>query len=571
MKRTSLLPFLIFALVASASFAVGPPRAGAAISYRITGIVISSADGAPIPHSHLTVTLVPKGAGEEGHQFPSPLGTFDADEHGRFSISVPSAGMWRVVGSARGYVTQAYDEHQFYSSGIVVTAASPVADLRFQLSPEGTITGSVVDEAGEAVRNARVSLLVVPPPEPDSSQPTSRNRGSTSTDDRGFYEFDGLQPGDYRIKVQATVWYAMEAQQNRSDTESGQPPLDPSLDVTYPLTWYPGTSDSSAAETVPLHAGDSRQADFQLTPIPSVHLRIVPEVSVDANGRRIQVYPMIERISGDGDDFVPASAHIGAQGAIDVGGLAPGQYEVRMQGPGQAIKPTIVNLTEGSAQTLDMSAPSTMASVSIHLEGIGAADVNSVRVNFIDPENGHNAARDNSGIYFLSGSLLRQHRQNALQHTIEIPPGRYEIVLAGEPNLYLTGITAQSAQATGRFVTVAGGSSTLTLHIADGRSMLTGIAVMQGKPSVGAMVLLIPATLGEPNSLNIVRCDQTNTDGSFELTDVLPGQYILLAIDHGWRINWKDPSTLRGYMMHGIPVDLATTPRMKETIEAQAP
>jgi hypothetical protein len=571
MKRTSLLQFLFFAVVASAPFVAAQAKARTAISYRIMGVVINGADGAPIPHSHLTVTLVPKETGEEEGQFPTPFATSDADEHGQFSIVVPSSGMWRVVGSARGYVTQAYDEHQSYSSGVVLTAASPVADLRFQLSPEATITGTVVDEAGEAVRNARVSLLMAPPPNPDSSQPAARNRAFSSTNDRGFFEFDGLQPGDYRIKVMAVVWYAMEAQQNRSNPESDQHPLDPSLDVTYPLTWYPGTSDSSEAETLTLHAGDSRQANFQLNPIPSVHLHIVPEISVDANGRRIQAYPMIERISAEGDDFVPASAHIGPQGAIDVGGLAPGQYEIRMQGPGQAMKPMIVNLTEGSTQTLDMSAPSTVASVSIHLDGIGEADMNSVRVNFIDPENGHNAARDNSGIYFLSGSLLQQHKQRASQHTIEMPPGRYEVALAGKPNLYLTGITAHSAQATGRFVTVPGGSSTLTLHIADGRSTLTGIAMMQGKPSVGAMVLLVPAALGEPDSLDIIRRDQTNTDGSFQLNDVLPRKYILLAIDHGWQINWKDPSTLRSYMMHGIPVDLSSTPRMKETIEAQTP
>jgi hypothetical protein len=572
MKRNSLLQFLVIAVLTGASFVAAQTKVSTAIAYRITGIVVSSADGAPISHSHLTVTEVPKGSGEEGRQFPSPLGTFDADEHGRFSISVPSAGMWRVVGTARGYVRQAYDEHQSYSSGIVLTAASPAADLRFQLSPEATITGSVVDEAGEAVRNARVSLVVVPPPQPDSIQSAPRNRAFTSTDDRGFYEFDGLKPADYRIKVQAVVWYAMEAQQNRSNPESEQHPLDPSLDVTYPLTWYPGTSDSSQAETLTLHAGDIRQADFELAPIPSVHLRIMPEASTDANGRRIQTYPMIERISADGNEFVPVSAHIGPQGTIDVGGLAPGQYEVRMQGAGRAIKPTMVNLTEGSTQTLDMSTPSTMASVMIQLNGVGGADVDSVRVNFIDPETGQNAARDNSGIYFLSGSLLQQHRNDkTARHTIEVPPGRYEVVLEDNPNLYLTGITAQSAQATGRFVIVPAGNSTLTLHIAEGRSTLTGVAMIQGKPSVGAMVVLVPATLGEPNNLNIIRRDQTNTDGSFELNNVLPGQYILLAIDHGWQINWRDPSTLRGYMMHGIPVDLALTPRNKETIEVQAP
>jgi hypothetical protein len=570
MKRNSLLRFLLVMVVASAPLAMAQTRTAAAISYRITGILVSSADGAPLARGHLTVTLVPRGADGEGDQFPAPLGTFDADERGHFSIPLPSAGMWRVVGSARGYVTQAYDEHEFFSSGIVLTAASPVADLRFQLPPESVITGKVIDEAGEAVRNARVSLLTIPPPGPDSNQPAARARASTSTDDRGFYEFDGLQPGDYRIKVQAQVWYALAAQQNASNAESDGHPLDPSLDVTYPLTWYPGSSDPSEAETVTLHAGDSRQADLQLTPIPSVHLHIVPEGNADANGRRIQAYPMIERISAEGNDFVPVSAHIGPQGTIDIGGLAPGQYEIRMQGPGEAVKPAIVNLAEGSAQTLDMSAATTMASVSIHLDGLAGADADSVRVNFIDPENGRNVARDNAA-YFLSGSLLQRRRQDASGRTIEIPPGRYEVVLAGRPNLFLTRITAQSAQATGRFVTVPSGSSTLTLHIADGRSALTGIAKMQGKPSVGAMVLLIPATLGEPDNLNIIRRDQTNTDGSFELNNVLPGQYILLAIDQGWQINWKDPSTLRGYMMHGIPVDLTSTQKLRETIEAQAP
>lgn len=568
MRLTSLLKILTFAFAASGLLAGAQVKTPP--SYRITGIVVSSIDGAPVPHSHLTATLVPQGAHTAGRQFPSSLGTFDTDEHGRFSIALPSAGMWRIVGSARGYVTQAYDEHQLYSSGVVLTAASPVIDLRFQLSPEAVITGTVLDEAGEAVRNAQVSLLELNPPEPDSAPAAERTHASASTDDRGSYEFDGLQPGDYRIRVQAQAWYAIAAQQGPINTESGQHQVDPALDVTYPLTWYPGTSDPTQAETLELHAGDLRQADFQLIPVPSVHLHIVPETSVDANGRRMPTYPMVERISAGEDNFVPVSMHIDPQGTIDIGGLAPGEYEVRLQGPGQTVKPAIVNLSEGAAQTLDMSAAPSMASVTVHLDGLAGADVDSVRVNFINPEDGHNVARDNAGAYFLSGSFL-QRRQRAPNRTIEIPPGRYEVVLEDKANLYLTGITAQSAQANGRFVTVPSGASILTLHIADGRSTLTGTAMMQGKPSIGAMVLLIPATLGEPDNFKIVRLDQTNTDGSFELDDVLPGQYILLAIDHGWQINWKDPSTLRGYLMHGIPVDLASTQSLRETVETQAP
>ncbi len=480
--------------------------------------------------------------------------------------------MWRLVANARGYVTQAYDEHETFSSGIVLTAASPSMELRFQLSPEAVITGTVLDEAGEPVRNARVFLLAVRPPGPDSVQPPARARASASTDDRGAYEFDDLPPGDYRLNVQAQVWYAMAAQQRSFNAATDRAPLDPSLDVTYPQTWYPGTDNPAEAETLSLRAGDSRQADFQLLPIPSVHLRILPDTGgVMANGRRMQSYPMIERVTaGGGGGFTPFSAHIDPQGGIDVGGLAPGRYEVRMQGPGQAMKPALIDVTAGSAQTLDMGTASTMASVSIHIDGISVADANAVRVSLIDPENGRNTTRDGGGAYFLSGALMRQRRGSS-SHVIEVPPGRYEVVLNGKPNLYLTGITAQSADAVGRFVTVPSGTSTLNLHVADGRATVTGIATMDGKPSVGAMVLLVPATLGNPDGLNIIRRDQTNTDGSFDLNDVLPGQYILVAIDRGWQVNWKDPSTLRRYIMRGVPVELASTASLKENIEALAP
>jgi hypothetical protein len=572
MKLTSLLRILLVMLLPLCLATVHAQTKPAPVaSFNITGTLISSANGAPIPHGHLTATFVSRGSAAS-RQSPAPVGPFDADDSGRFSVSVPSAGMWRLVANARGYVTQAYDEHEIFSSGIVLTTASPSMDLRFQLSPEAVITGTVLDEAGEPVRNAHVSLLAVRAPGPDSVQPPARARASDSTDDRGAYEFDDLPPGDYRISVQAQVWYAMAAQQKGFNAATDQAPLDPSLDVAYPQTWYPGTDNPAEAETLSLRAGDSRQANFQLLPIPSVHLRILPDTGgVGANGRRMQSYPMIERIAaGGGVGFTPFSAHIDPQGGIDVGGLAPGRYEVRMQGPGQAMKPALVEVTAGSTQTLDMGTASTMASVSIHIDGISEADANSVRVSLIDPESGRNTTRDGGGAYFLSGALLRQRRGTS-SHLIEVPPGRYEVVLNGKPNLYLTGITAQSAEAVGRFVTVTSGSSTLNLHVADGRATVTGIATMGGKPSVGAMVLLVPATLGNPDSLNIIRRDQTNTDGSFDLNDVLPGQYILVAIDRGWQVNWKDPSTLRSYILRGVPVVLASTASLKENIEALAP
>jgi hypothetical protein len=85
------------------------------------------------------------------------------------------------------------------------------------------------------------------------------------------------------------------------------------------------------------------------------------------------------------------------------------------------------------------------------------------------------------------------------------------------------------------------------------------------------MVLLIPAGLDDPGSFTTVARDQTNTDGSFELQNVVPGQYILIAIDRGWNVNWNDRSTLRNYLTQGVPLDLRSNASVKQNIDAQAP
>ena len=111
----------------------------------------------------------------------------------------------------------------------------------------------------------------------------------------------------------------------------------------------------------------------------------------------------------------------------------------------------------------------------------------------------------------------------------------------GRPNIFLTGLTAKGAETAGRYVTVGAGESTLTVHVASGRASLSGVATLDGKPCVGAMVLLVPITIEDRNSITVLLRDQTNTDGSFDLANIIPGQYILVAIDHGWQINWGDP------------------------------
>jgi hypothetical protein len=109
------------------------------------------------------------------------------------------------------------------------------------------------------------------------------------------------------------------------------------------------------------------------------------------------------------------------------------------------------------------------------------------------------------------------------------------------------------------------------VHVASGRTNLSGIATLAEKPAVGAMILLVPITIEEPDSIGFLRQDQTNTDGSFDIGSVIPGRYILVAIDRGWQINWGDRSTLRRYLTHGVPIELKPSASMKQNIVAQTP
>src|SRR5258708_1787516 len=153
----------------------------AATRYEITGVVINSVDGSPVSRCHLTPNLggprVGGGGGGGSRQFPAPANSFDCDAHGHFTVTVPSTGAWRLTASARGFVSQAYDEHQLFSSAIVLTAEAPTKDITFRLSPEASIVGVVLDEAGEPVRNAQVALRSVPRPAPGGPQPGGTTRG----------------------------------------------------------------------------------------------------------------------------------------------------------------------------------------------------------------------------------------------------------------------------------------------------------------------------------------------------------------------------------------------------------
>ena len=178
--------------------------------------------------------------------------------------------------------------------------------------------------------------------------------------------------------------------------------------------------------------------------------------------------------------FVQVTTHYDQQlNQVDIGGLTPGLYQVRMSGPNPDSRVAVLDIGTNSARTLDINAASReMARITLRFDGMGDSDSGSesrqgrnggVQVALIDTDThrGSYYSNANDG----GGGMARREQKDAnAERTMEVPPGRYEVVLQGRPNIFLTGLTAKGAEAAGRYVTVGAGESTLTIHVASGRA-----------------------------------------------------------------------------------------------------
>jgi hypothetical protein len=79
-----------------------------------------------------------------------------------------------------------------------------------------------------------------------------------------------------------------------------------------------------------------------------------------------------------------------------------------------------------------------------------------------------------------------------------------------------------------------------------------GFARLNGKPASGAMIVLVPHSPGA--YLSLARRDQSDTDGSFSLRDVAPGQYTVIAIEDGWKLDWHNREAIAPYLNGGLPL-----------------
>jgi hypothetical protein len=74
------------------------------------------------------------------------------------------------------------------------------------------------------------------------------------------------------------------------------------------------------------------------------------------------------------------------------------------------------------------------------------------------------------------------------------------------------------------------------------------------KPFAGAMVVLVPR---DPNSnWALFRRDQSDSDGTSTLPELIPGPYTVIPLENGWDLDWAGPAVLQPCLKNGTPAEV---------------
>ena len=545
--RLALLITYSSAVLAGQQKAAQPAGTAPAIAgFRIAGLVVSLTSGSPLPSTRVSVTDTKN---------PRNTQWMITGEDGRFEFNGLSAGKYSLRGGHRGFIPTTYDQHGQFSTAIVTGAGVDTENLVLRLVPTATISGRVVDEFGEGVRDANVRLY-----REIHSQGVSQivSAGGAQTDDQGFYELPDLVPGNYFVSASGKPWYAVHPPQQR---EGGQfVAVDRSLDVSYPTTYYSGTTEAEVATPLPIKGGDHVDIELNLAPVPSLHLIFhVPE-----NGQNGFSPPMLEKRVFDSSEMVRVerTQQISA-GVFELTGVPAGRYTIRFRPstPGEAEHTTEMEVKE-DGQELDSSPGEPLSKLKLSVKIAGEDKL---------PQPLFVALRDTR----VRTVAFQQVDANGEAHFEGLAAGKYVVVAGSQTMAYSvvhTSLENGPERSSNNLSLTPGASLAASVLLVGGTASVEGFVKRSGKPAPGIMVVLVPDN--PESNVELFRRDQSDLDGSFVLQGVIPGSYTVIAIEDGWTLEWSRPVVLARYAPHGEKVTIRAGTQepvhLPEPVEVQA-
>jgi hypothetical protein len=383
-RLACLVAVPLFATVAARQTATPPQPAPPATAF-ILGRAIDGSTGKPIAGATIVLGTSSAASFAEGIGLPSTapaLSRFPArvltDSNGSFVFRELPAGTYSLSGTKAGYSSAAYGRSSvsdIASQSIVLRDAERRGDMNLRFWKYGSISGRVLDEAGEPLvgLSLRVFRRTV-----TAGRPQYTVAGTTATtDDRGMYRAATLTPGSYVVAIvttQATAPVALidelaAAESGGGGAEfrreldrsggigsaisggqrigswmlgqstsefAGRAALNPRAEkgrvLVYPTTYYPNASAISSATVIAIDSGEERAAvDLRIKPVPAFSVSgQLSSADTNTGFTTITLTAAGVEDSIRSGDLTSATTSTDASGAFTFLGVPSGDYTMRM-------------------------------------------------------------------------------------------------------------------------------------------------------------------------------------------------------------------------------------------------
>jgi hypothetical protein len=492
----------------------------------------------------------------EDESRPAEIRPVLSGKDGSFAFTGLKAGKYSLSAAKRGFSQQGYEQHEQFATAIVAGPDKDSANLVFRLQPDASIGGRIVDEHNESVANAQVTLY--------REGMQNGRRGiyrmqQVQSSDEGMYRFAHVRPGKFYVAVSATPWYAQyggNRQRMGFRADGGGPAAPPAedgssaLDLAFRVTFYPGVTDSARAEAIELKPGQRETADFALMAVPSLHVRVNTATS---EPQQFVTATLMQEVF---DSPGPRGRNMSfSQGVTEISGITPGHYllQLHSNAPNRAI-------TAAAMREIDIT-----GNMEVNAGDIPTGVNVTGSLRFDGPAPSEPARLVLRRRTFQGPLQLQVNAKGEISSEQPVQPDTYDI--AFPVNGYqISQISVSGAKLKGQSVQIGASDVRLTVVVAKSSGRLEGIALKDGKPLAGAMVVLVPEDMERPL---LYRRDQSDSDGSFAMSSVTPGRYTLLAIDNGWELEWSKPVVLKQYLGSGETVQVALDGKYQVNVTVQ--
>jgi 5-hydroxyisourate hydrolase-like protein (transthyretin family) len=531
LQSVAMLLAVAYLPAAAQTQPAAPRTASTSSGYRIAGTVVNAATGDPVRGA--TVAALSEA---DSHTVAS----VETGEDGHFALAGLSANKYQLTASRRGYRTAYYDEHDEFSTAIVTGAGQETEQFTFRLMPGALLRGVVTGDGGDPVEGAKVMLFRKPGAHKVADRITQAEEATT--DDTGAYEFANLAAGEYLLAVKAEPWFAVHRSKNRPPSNAGDGSESSAvLDVAYPVTFFDSTTEEGSAASIVLAGGGREEADISLHAVPALHLTVDTPRKPDGSIARAELRQTVFgiQVSAESAGFLDAMK----TGTTEFNGVAPGQYEL-VQGDPQRI----AELDATASQQVDpnIGAPAVTVSGTVHSASGPVPQAATVTLTQADGSHHQNPIQAGC----IRGAFSFQN----------VPPGVWELSMetvgsGGAKPLAVVSTTVDGAAHAGDAITVRDHPLLVQATVSQGATEVEGFARKDGRGVAGVMVVLAPQNLRAMKTL--ARRDQSDSDGSFSLRDVVPGHYTVMAIEDGWDLDWSQSEVIARYLRSGVAVTVS--------------